>query len=137
MGWGTKPFRPAMGPVGRGLFARLSGDSVPARFPIQGRPVNPIPSSGALHPFAGRDLNWLLDWRAHTRRDHPYLVWEPFVGQRRVWTYGQFRDKVLRVAAGLRKRGVQAGDFVLVHLDNCPELEFLWFACARLTSGNV
>ncbi len=85
-----------------------------------------------INPFAGRDLNWLLDWRAQTRADHPYLVWEPFIGERQVWTYRQFRDKVMRVAAGLRKRGIKSGDFVLVHLDNCPELEFLWFACARL-----
>ncbi len=85
-----------------------------------------------VNPFAGRDLNWLLDFRAETRGDHPYLVWEPFEGERRVWTYWQFRDRVLRVAAGLKKRGIVAGDAILVHLDNSPELEFLWFACARL-----
>ncbi|MDF3075865.1 MAG: AMP-dependent synthetase and ligase [Alphaproteobacteria bacterium] len=85
-----------------------------------------------VNPFAGRDVNWLLDWRAETRRDHPFLVWEPFTAERQVWTYGQFRQKVLRVAAGLHKRGIKPGDFVLVHLDNCPELEFLWFACARI-----
>ena len=85
-----------------------------------------------LNPFAGRDVNWLLDFRAQTRADHPFLVWEPFQGQRRVWTYREFRSRVLRVAAGLRKRGIKPGDYVLVHLDNSPELEFLWFACARL-----
>jgi len=85
-----------------------------------------------VHPFAGRDVNWLLDWRAESRRDHPFLVWEPFAGDRKVWSYGEFRQCVLRVAAGLHKRGIKAGDFVLVHLDNCPELEFLWFACARI-----
>ena len=51
--------------------------------------------------FAGRDLDWLLEFRAGTRRDHPFLVWEPFEGERQVWTYGQFRDRVLRVAAGM------------------------------------
>ncbi|HJQ58811.1 MAG TPA: AMP-binding protein [Vineibacter sp.] len=85
-----------------------------------------------VNPFAGRDVNWLLDYQAEMRRDHPYLVWEPFEGARQVWTYGQFRDRVLRVAAGLRRRGVKEGDYVLVHLDNSPEMEFLWFACARL-----
>lgn len=85
-----------------------------------------------VHPFAGRDLNWLLDLRAQTRRDHPFPVWEPFEGERQSWTYGAFRNRVLRVAAGLAARGVKAGDRVLVHLDNSPELEFLWFACARL-----
>ena len=85
-----------------------------------------------VNPFAGRDVNWLLDFRAETRGDHPFLIWEPFEGERSVWTYRQFRDRVLRVAAGLAKRGIRAGDYVLVHLDNSPEMEFLWFACARL-----
>ena len=49
-----------------------------------------------------------------------------------MWTYASFRDRVLRVAAGLHQRGIKAGDAVLVHLDNSPELEFVWFGCARL-----
>src|SRR5512134_2535957 len=76
-----------------------------------------------VNPFAGRDVNWLLDMRADTRRDHPFLVWEPFEGERKVWTYGEFQARVLRVAAGLAKRGVKEGDAVLVHLDNSPEME--------------
>jgi len=93
-------------------------------FPQDARPL--------VNPFAGRDVNWLVDFRAETRGDHPFLVWEPFEGERRTWTYRQFRDRVLRVAAGLHKRGVKAGDYVLIHLDNSPEMEFAWFACARL-----
>ena len=85
-----------------------------------------------VNPFAGRDVNWLVDYRAETRPDHVFLVWEPFEGQRQTWTYRQFRDRVLRVAAGLHARGIEPGDSVLVHLDNSPELEFLWFACARI-----
>ena len=85
-----------------------------------------------VNPFAGRDVNWLLDFRAETRGDHPFLVWEPFEDERREWTYRQFRDRVLRVAAGLHKRGIKVGDYVLLHLDNSPEMEFAWFACARL-----
>ncbi len=49
-----------------------------------------------------------------------------------MWTYAAFRQRVLEVAAGLKARGIKAGDYVLVHLDNSPEFEFLWFACARL-----
>ncbi len=89
-------------------------------------------AANALHPFAGRDLNWLLDRQTELRPEHPFLVWEPFQGARQVWTYAQFRARVLRVAAGLAARGVSAGDRVLVHLDNSPEMEFLWFACQRL-----
>lgn len=89
-------------------------------------------ATGIVNPFEGRDVNWLLDFRAETRGTHPFLVWEPFEGERQVWTYAQFRDKVLRLAAGLHRRGIKTGDYVLVHLDNSPELEFLWFACARI-----
>ena len=85
-----------------------------------------------LNPFAGRDLNWLLDARAATRAEHPFLIWEPFAGQRRVWTYRAFRDQTLAVAAGLAARGVKPGCRVMVHLDNGPELELLWFACQRI-----
>lgn len=85
-----------------------------------------------VHPFAGRDVNWLLDLRAETRGDHPFLIWEPFHGPRRVWTYAQFWQRVLEVAAGLKARGLKAGDYLLVHLDNAPEFEFAWFAAARI-----
>lgn len=93
-------------------------------FPQDARPL--------VNPFAGRDVNWLLDFRAETRGDHPFLIWEPFAGERQSRTYRQFRERVLRVAAGLHKRGIKPGDYVLIHLDNSPEMEFLWFACARL-----
>ena len=85
-----------------------------------------------IHPFAGRDIAWLMDRRAETHGGRTFLVWEPFEGSRRAWTYVQFRNAVLRVAAGLHARGIREGDRVLVHLDNSPEMEFLWFACARI-----
>ena len=85
-----------------------------------------------VNPFAGRDVNWLLDYRAETRGDHPFLVWEPFDAPRRVWTYAEFRRDVLRLAAGLHARGVKAGEAVIVHLDNSPQMELAWFACQRI-----
>ena len=85
-----------------------------------------------INPFAGRDVNWLLDYRAESRGDHPFLVWEPFDAPRRVWTYAEFRRDVLRLAAGLHARGVKAGEAVIVHLDNSPEMELAWFACQRI-----
>jgi carnitine-CoA ligase len=92
----------------------------------------PTESNHAINPFHGRDVNWLVDARSQTRGDHPFLVWEPFFGDRKVWTYAAFRNDVLRVAAGLIARGVKPGDRILVHLDNGPELELLWFACHRI-----
>jgi len=83
-----------------------------------------------LQPFCGQDVRTLVQARARTRAEHPYLVWRPFSGDRRVWTYAQFADRVARFAAGLHARGVRPGERVLVHLDNCPEAVIAWFGCA-------
>ena len=85
---------------------------------------------GDLHPFTNMDIPHLLQRQADVRGDHPFLVWEPFEGDRRVWTYAEFVDATRRVAAGLVARGVKVGDRVLVHLDNCPESIFSWFGCS-------
>jgi carnitine-CoA ligase len=95
-------------------------------------PLTTPAGSYSTHPFHGLDVNWLLATRAETRRTHPFLIWEPFVGPRRTWTYAQFRHDVLKLAAGLQARGVRAGERVLVHLDNAPELELAWFACHHI-----
>ena len=84
------------------------------------------------HPFVGLDVAWLVEMRAQTRRDHPFLVWAPFSGADQTWTYGQFHDRVGRIASGLGKRGVKPGDRILIHLDNCPEALLAWYACARI-----
>lgn len=84
----------------------------------------------ALHPFTNLDVAHLLQFQADARGEHPFLIWEPFEGDRRVWSYAEFVDATRRVANGLRTRGVDIGDRVLVHLDNSPESIFSWFGCA-------
>ena len=83
-----------------------------------------------LHPFPGLDVAWLVETRAATRRDHPFLVWESFDGPGETITYGQFHARIGRIAGGLTRRGVKSGDRVLIHLDNCPEAVLAWYACA-------
>ncbi len=85
-----------------------------------------------LHPFNDMDVALLLETRARTRRDHPFLIWAPFLGKEQVWTYGQFHHRVQRIAGGLAKRGVKPGDKLLIHLDNCPEALLAWYASAWL-----
>jgi len=92
-----------------------------------------------LHPFNALDVPTLLARRAANRRDHPFIAWEPVetapglpAGAPQVWTYGQFHDAVGRIAGGLARRGVVAGDKVLIHLDNCPETLLAWYACTWL-----
>ena len=86
--------------------------------------------AGDAHPFVRLDVPTLLAWRADTRRDHPFIVWEPFEGPAQTWTFGAFHHAVGRVAGGLVQRGVRPGERVLIHLDNCPEALLAWYACA-------
>jgi crotonobetaine/carnitine-CoA ligase len=85
-----------------------------------------------LSPFNGLNLDRLLDARARERPDHPFLVWAPFEGEARTWSYRQFADDAKRLAGGLARRGVGLGDRVLVHFENCPEALLVRFALARL-----
>ena len=85
-----------------------------------------------IHPFSGWDMNQLVDARARTRSEHPFLIWEPFSGQTKTWSFAKFATDTKRIAAGLANRGIGAGDKVLLHFENCPETVLAWYACARL-----
>ncbi|MDB5617009.1 AMP-binding protein [Tardiphaga sp.] len=93
---------------------------------------HPATPPGVVGPFTGMDVPWLLRMHAETRRDHPFLIWAPFDAPARHWSYGEFHDRVGALAAGLVKRGIRPGDFILIHLDNCIEAMLSWFACAEL-----
>ena len=83
-----------------------------------------------LNPFAGMDARTLIDAQSVKRGAHPALIWEPFEGEGRTWSYAQLGEAIRRFAAGLQARGVKPGDRVLVHLDNCPESVIAWLGCA-------
>ncbi len=96
-----------------------------------------LPQQPTQTMFAGTDVRWLMDTQAAARADHPFLVWAPFSGDDKAWTYKQFRDDAYKIAAGLYGRGVRAGDFVLLHFDNCPEILLAWYACAAFGAVGV
>ena len=85
-----------------------------------------------VNPFAGRDVNWLLDYRAQTRATIRFSCGSRLSASGEYGHTASSATQVLRVAAGLHRRGIKPGDYLLVHLDNSPELEFLWFASARV-----
>jgi len=87
--------------------------------------------------MVGQDLPHLLDTWVESQPDTPLLVWEPRDGTTRTWTYREFRDETRDIAAGLIDRGVQLGDRVLIHADNCPEMVLAWYACARIGAVGV
>lgn len=85
-----------------------------------------------VSPFAGHDVaSWLADL-ARLRGEHPLLVFVPFEGAPKSWSYARFVNDVARLAGGLAARGVRPGDRILVHLENCPETLIARFACAWL-----
>src|SRR5437879_725555 len=90
------------------------------------------PAPGVVGPFAGLDVPWLLRMRSQTRRNHPFLIWAPFEAPARSWSYGEFHERVGALAAGLVRRGIKPGEYVLIHLDNCIEDVLAWFACVEL-----
>src|SRR6266446_5836599 len=45
------------------------------------------------------------------------------------WTYREFAERVARLAGGLRARGLNPGDRVLLCLENCGEFFELLFGC--------
>ena len=68
---------------------------------------------GIVGPFAGMDVPGLLKMRAQSRRDHPFLVWAPFDAPARSWSYGEFHERVGALAAGLARRGIKPGEYLL------------------------
>ncbi len=85
-----------------------------------------------LSPFAGTDVASLIAERARQRTSHPFLVWAPFDAAPETWSYARFAHEVASLAGGLAARGVGPGDRVIAHLENCPEMLLVRFACAWL-----
>jgi len=85
-----------------------------------------------FHPFVGRDVPWLLETQACTRPDHPFLIWEPTEGKAESWSYSAFYRRTCRIAAGLHALGIRQGDYVIIHMNNCPEFLFAWHALSKL-----
>lgn len=97
----------------------MSVAATPARYPT----LDPSGTGTLYDAFAERV-------RAHGERT--FLVFEDRDGTTTEYTYAAFHDRVLRLARGLADRGIGHGDFVLVHLGNCPEVLLSWFALARI-----
>jgi crotonobetaine/carnitine-CoA ligase len=85
-----------------------------------------------LDPVGERTLTDLLEEQTGLHPEQTFLVFEDRAGAISELTYVEFGDRVRRCAAGLARAGVAQGDFVLVHLRNCPEVLIAWFALARL-----
>jgi crotonobetaine/carnitine-CoA ligase len=89
-------------------------------------------TAAQINPFTGRDVPWLVDAQASALGDKPFLHWHPDGVAESTISYAEFAAETLAYAAGLAALDVTMGDFVVIHMDNCPEFLFAWFACSRL-----
>jgi len=78
-----------------------------------------------------QNLNQLLERAARRWPDHPALQARR-EGRWQAVTYGQLRQRVLSVAAGLRECGLRHGDRALLVSENQPEWALAFFACSAL-----
>jgi crotonobetaine/carnitine-CoA ligase len=81
-------------------------------------------------PYDGMDIRTLLHAQAVRHANRRFLVWEPFAGVGKTWTYPEFLGAILSFAAGLHEKGIRPGDRILIHLENCPEFLVAWLGCA-------
>jgi len=95
-------------------------------------PASTARKCSTLHTFTGRDVPWLLDQQGQVRPGKTFLVWEPYEGETRRWTFAEFNEATKAFAAGFAANGVEPGDFVTIHMENCPEFLLALFACARI-----
>jgi len=78
-------------------------------------------------------LGALLERRAATHPDRPYLQWEDSAPL----TFAETNREVNRIAHGLAAAGVRHGDRVLLLLPNCRDFVLTWFALAKLGAVEV
>ena len=74
----------------------------------------------------------LVDERARTTPDAPFVVFDDLEGGVSMRTYGGFARDVNRTARVLGDLGVGRGDRVMLLLENCPEFLDLWFGAAAV-----
>ena len=79
-------------------------------------------------PLIGETIGAYLDGIAARYGEHDALI----VAHQNVrWTYGQFQQRVHRLAAGLLKLGLQPGERVGIWSQNCAEWVLTQFATAK------
>lgn len=79
-----------------------------------------------------RTLRGLLADRVAASADRPCLIFEANDERVRTLTYGDLETAANRTAHLLRALGIGRGDTFNLHLPNCPEYLFFWFAAAKI-----
>jgi acetyl-CoA synthetase len=64
--------------------------------------------------------------------ERPAIIWEGEPGDVRTLTYRDLRERVARLANGLRSLGIRRGDVVAIYMQNLPEVFVAIHACNRI-----
>lgn len=95
----------------------------------------PTATRGHEAPAAVRTLTEALRWHVEAAPERPHVVLRPAEGAEISITYGDLWRRAAGVAAGLRERGVEAGESVAVMLRTEPAFFFAFFG--TLLAGAV
>ncbi|CAA9446275.1 MAG: Acetoacetyl-CoA synthetase [uncultured Rubrobacteraceae bacterium] len=82
--------------------------------------------------FAGTDLNYAEHVFRNARLDEPAVMYRSEIRPLGTVTWGELREKVAALAAGLRSLGVRRGDRVVAYVPNSPEALVAFLACASM-----
>ena len=85
--------------------------------------------------FVGGEINLsaaCVDRWADTRPDAPAVIGERESGESVIWSFSELEERVSRLAGGLIRLGVEAGDAVGVFLPMSPEAIAAFLAAARI-----
>ncbi|MEO0545508.1 MAG: propionyl-CoA synthetase [Pseudomonadota bacterium] len=103
------------------------------------------PPSKAFFPDQGIYGRWFADATGNTcyncvdrhvdsgRGDQAAIIYDsPITGAQRTISYAELKAEVVALAAAIQRRGVVAGDRVIIYMPMVPEAAIAMLACARL-----
>ncbi len=79
-----------------------------------------------------RTLRDLLEYRARTTPSRTFVIFDNLESETTRLSYAEFDAQVNRTANMLHALGIGHGDKINLHLPNCLEFLFLWFAAAKI-----
>lgn len=80
----------------------------------------------------GQNLRQMWDDLAEVYGNKTALIFESSEGVVRQFSYASLNEEINRTANLFLASGIQKGDNVALHLDNCPEFFFCWFGLAKI-----
>ena len=90
-----------------------------------------------MNIVGNRTLRLALEQKAEAFPDKTFLIFEHPDEQTSSYTFSQLDQMVNRTANALLSMGVKKGDKVNLHLTNCPEFLFTWWAAAKIGAVTV